>query len=479
MPKANGVLHGNPYAARGWRYDTRMKTWLIMPMTLVLGIPAQWYAFAILGRYVFPHLDRGLFLSPTRRLTLLAAINLVLLFIIFSPWKPHGGDITWSRMVAIAYFSYLGAVALILVFFGTLKLLARGITRDDGSEASGNRLSGGSKDNAGHPTALQEHPGSDMPHGVPGGLQSKPRLGTRVSRRSFLKWGTVAGVGAAVGIARSGLVEAYEAPMVEHFTVTHPSLHGLSRPLTFIQASDFHYGWFFGLPQLEGIVEALNQLDGDAVVLTGDIFHSRRTDVQSSEPVLRRLRKRRFGNFVVLGNHELYTGKARSIASFTRSGLIHLDSAWTSLPAGDTTIHLGGLSDPLTEWSRVPTSFLFRRLMDRVPQSPGMRLLLCHRPSILSLAAVGEMDLVLTGHTHGGQMILPLPGARKGFSPAQCFTRYPHGWYRKFDCRMYVNRGAGLIYVPWRINCPPEITLFHLSAPPPEYRGRVARVARS
>ena len=440
-----------------------------------------------LRRYVFPGRN-GLFgLSRARKFALLAAINCTLLFVVFAPWKLHSGEIAWGRMVAITYFSYLGVVAWIVVFFLMLGLAARGITRPDNacdssfqSPEACSRCA--STDTPTSPGALPEDSGQGNrgSQGEHPSRQPSQDRGHHVSRRSFLKWGSIAGVGAALGTARHGLAEVYQLPVVEEFDITHPSLHGLSRPMTVIQATDCHYGWFFGSPQLEVLVESLNRLDGDIVVLTGDIFHSRRTNVESSEPILRKLRERRFGNFVILGNHELYTGKARSLASFTRSGLLHLDSTWASLDAGGTIIHLGGLTDPLSEWVRTPSSFLFRELLDREPKGAGMRMLLCHRPSVLSLAAAAGIDLVLTGHTHGGQMIVPQAGEPKGFSPAQCFTPYTHGWYRKFSCRMYVNRGVGMIYVPWRINCPPEIAVFHLSAPPPGFeRGAAAVVRRS
>jgi predicted MPP superfamily phosphohydrolase len=91
-----------------------------------------------------------------------------------------------------------------------------------------------------------------------------------------------------------------------------------------------------------------------------------------------------------------------------------------------------------------------------------VRILLSHRPSILEVASVAGFDLVLAGHIHGGQIIVPVPGSVRGVSLAAIASRYTHGWYRHGDCRMYLNRGAGLTFVPFRVNCPPEIAVFRL-----------------
>jgi len=270
---------------------------------------------------------------------------------------------------------------------------------------------------------------------------------------------------ASAGAMGYGLSEGFQGPVVNEFEISHKSLEGLVKPVTVVQVTDLHFGWFCDAPELERLVGLLNSIKADAVILTGDIFHSQYTPVESSEPILRKLIPRRYGNLVVMGNHELYVGGARSLESFRKSGLTHLGNKWISLQGEGAVIHVGGLDDLLVDWVPTPESETFGRLMDRSPRGAGMRILLCHRPSILPLASYGGFDLVLAGHTHGGQMVIPWPGSSRGLSPAGVVSYYTHGWYRKFRCRMYLNRGAGLIYVPWRINCPPEIGVFHLVSP--------------
>jgi predicted MPP superfamily phosphohydrolase len=77
-------------------------------------------------------------------------------------------------------------------------------------------------------------------------------------------------------------------------------------------------------------------------------------------------------------------------------------------------------------------------------------------------AAEGFADVVLAGHVHGGQIVFPAGGQGRGVSIARVAYEYTHGWYKKNDVCMYVNRGVGLTFLPWRINCSPEILILHL-----------------
>jgi predicted MPP superfamily phosphohydrolase len=296
-------------------------------------------------------------------------------------------------------------------------------------------------------------------------VQLKPVPSSHVlssTRRSFLKWTTAAGLVAAAGYAGHGIAEAYARPVLEEFDLFYPELEGLTRPLTLIQITDFHFGMFLGSPELERLVQLVNALEGDAVLITGDVFHSPLTRVELATPILKKLKPRRLGNFAVLGNHDFYTGESLAAQSLKDSGLTLLRHQWISFREGSANIHLGGIDDPMVNWvwgSQFPK---FEGFMAKAPTSPGMRILLSHRPSVLPIASQAGIDFVLSGHIHGGQIIFPYPGRDRGLSIARLASPFTHGWYRIGKSRMYLNRGIGLTFVPWRINCPAEITLFHL-----------------
>ncbi len=99
-----------------------------------------------------------------------------------------------------------------------------------------------------------------------------------------------------------------------------------------------------------------------------------------------------------------------------------------------------------------------------MPKSPGLKLLLSHRPTILPYAADAEIDLVLSGHIHGGQIVLPMPGLERGLSIAEAVSEYTYGWYSRGKSRMYLSRGVGLTFLPWRLHCSPEIAVINLES---------------
>ena len=101
--------------------------------------------------------------------------------------------------------------------------------------------------------------------------------------------------------------------------------------------------------------------------------------------------------------------------------------------------------------------------------------MLSHRPDVFRYAAAQKIDVVLAGHTHGGQVIIPVPRREKGISIANIVSKYTYGWDKRKSSRMYVNRGVGLTFLPWRLHCPPEIAIIKLSAPADKANRRLVK----
>lgn len=446
----------------------------------VLGaflILCQWYVFSRVREHLFSRR------RPITRKVAYPVLALIGFLNLAGIQLSMGGallpeDSLWRQVASVLFFSYLGSVLLLSLWFAALGIVSRVPRLKDAlfDTVASMRSCAGSV--ASEKGCVVSGPGksstrglpSECPHPEPrsvltgGDLESTASL-PALTRRSFLRWGAVAGVSLTAGSGTYGLVEAYQGPVVEEFHLSHPDLAGLNGPVTIIHVTDFHFGPFFGEKDLEDLVGRLNAIPGDALVITGDVFHSPLSPVEPAAPILRKLRPRSIGNFVVMGNHDFYAGESRTVAGLRKSDLIMLRNRWLTFDLGPAKLHLGGIDDPMVNWAWGKAFPDFRRFADTAPNSRGMKVLLSHRPGVFPMAAAVGVDLVLAGHIHGGQIILPTGGPRRGLSLARLASEYTNGWYRQGKHQMYLNRGVGLTFVPWRINCPPEIAVFHLHAP--------------
>ncbi len=415
----------------------------------------QWYVFRSTRKHVW--LRTRPLTRPTAYsvLAVLAAINFAGVRLTFGSSGLHDAG-HHQQVAAVAYFSYLGLALFLCLAFLVLDaadILTRGLGylwRTVRSRA-GNGWS-----RPGEQRTVPET-SSHIVHD----FNSQPKEAF-VSRRSFLKWGGVVSLVGGASLASAGIGEAFRRPTVEEFHFSHPSLNSLPEPLVIIQVTDFHFGLFFQAPELERLVEILNGIEAHAVIITGDLFHSTISPVEDAPGILRGLRPRTWDNLVILGNHDFYTGERRAVRGIERSGLRLLRDEWMTVREGAATIHVGGIDDPMNNWLVGKAFPAFERFADTMPGDSGLRILLSHRPGVLPLAAEKGMDLVLSGHTHGGQVIMPTLMKRRGVSLARVAYPYTHGWYRSGQTRMYLNRGVGLTFVPWRLNCPPEIAVLRL-----------------
>jgi hypothetical protein len=237
-----------------------------------------------------------------------------------------------------------------------------------------------------------------------------------------------------------------------------PGLAGLR----IVQATDLHIGNRMEGARLARMVDRINALDGDLVVLTGDLFDFDPAAVEDGAKRLGRLRAR-LGVYVILGNHDVRTGAetvARGLARFA-PGLRLLRNEIVRLPLADP-LYLAGVEDPGADWSARGVELpALERLAAARPQD-GPTLLLAHRPELFAQAARLGFPLVIAGHTHGGQLALPTPAGR--WNLARVATPYTRGLFRSGRTVLYVNRGLGVGGPALRINCPREIATLVLVA---------------
>jgi hypothetical protein len=225
------------------------------------------------------------------------------------------------------------------------------------------------------------------------------------------------------------------------------SFHGLR----IVQISDIHHGLFRPKEWLSDAVRKANRLKPDIIALTGDYVTYSKRNIEPAAEILGRLRAR-YGVYAVLGNHD-FRVDADAITSALRGQHIDvLRNRHVALRFGGESLYLAGVDD-------YGYGADLRRAVQGIPQEAA-RVLLAHNPRIIHLASRHGVSLVLSGHTHGGQVNLPVLGTVYGRSPER--LRYKIGWDRMGATQIYVSRGIGTIVLPCRLRCPAEITHLEL-----------------
>ena len=228
-----------------------------------------------------------------------------------------------------------------------------------------------------------------------------------------------------------------------------PSFKGLK----IIQLSDFH-SKNFGKMEAR-ILASLKTLNPDFIFITGDIVDWTTKDLDSCKAFWQKLSESYPGKiFGVLGNHEHRNLKFKTIKSLLdESGIKILINESVELERGGQFIYLVGVDDPHLKHDDVEKAMQGVKI--------GMsKIMIAHSPEILRNIKDKNIDLVLTGHTHGGQINIPF--ITDFFLPLKYDKKYKKGLFEEDSTLMYVNRGIGTTTFPFRLNSTPEITLITL-----------------
>jgi len=282
----------------------------------------------------------------------------------------------------------------------------------------------------------------------------------RLTRRRFM----VASACAAGGLA------LYAGEIERHWieiTRRDVFLPGLPPPFDgfrIAQLSDIHMDEYTEPFFLRDAVNHVNRLNPDAVFLTGDfVTHEllpKRFSIGPAWHCADLLNNLQCAHrYAVLGNHDVIVGRKHVIAALTSNGIPVLYNAYLPIEREGGRLWLAGLDDPVEgkpdPGAAIPAS------IRNVPHEPI--ILLCHAPDyaddLINRPEGKAVSLMLAGHSHGGQIRLPI------FGPVVLpilGRKYVEGWFRFGNLQLYVNRGIGTIGAPFRFNCPPEITLFTL-----------------
>jgi predicted MPP superfamily phosphohydrolase len=267
-----------------------------------------------------------------------------------------------------------------------------------------------------------------------------------------------AAVTSLVGAVSMTFVRSTELTNIEIADVelTLPRLTPAFDGYRLVQISDIHMGTWMNRDRLETVVDRINEQQPDLIAITGDFvtFNPVKKWAVELVPPLKRL-SARDGAVAVMGNHDHWTDHRAVRAIIHDSGLIDLSNTIYTLERGTERLHIAGVDDYYYRQDDLPA------VLDQLPED-GAAVLLAHEPDFADhSAAAGRFDLQISGHSHGGQVILPFVGPIVLPSHGR---KYPVGRYQVGDMIQYTNRGVGVVGFYVRINCRPEITVFTLRA---------------
>jgi predicted MPP superfamily phosphohydrolase len=227
-----------------------------------------------------------------------------------------------------------------------------------------------------------------------------------------------------------------------------------------VQISDIHMGGWMNLSRFQSVADLIAAQKPDVLLITGDFLYGHRF-IESSKKGLNDLAEvlsplaASIPSFAVLGNHDYWTNQEAVREMLCRSGVKDLTNTVFVLKRAGENLRLCGLDD--IHHGDVRLDDVIGQLSEN-----GAAILLVHEPDFADIsAATGKFDLQVSGHTHGGQVVIPFYGPpilpRSG-------RKYPSGLYKVGNMFQYTNRGVGVDRMPIRFNCPAEITVFELES---------------
>jgi predicted MPP superfamily phosphohydrolase len=275
---------------------------------------------------------------------------------------------------------------------------------------------------------------------------------SKLTRRQF-----ISGLAAAPLVAVSATA-AYSTLIAPHsYEVTQtdifiPNLPDRFEGFRITQLTDIHHSRIVDLFEVQQVVKIANETKPDLMVLTGDYTTSYRRYIEPCAEVLTGLRAPE-GVWAVLGNHDHYTDPELTTRALERNRIAVMNNSNTVISRGPDAIQLAGIDD----WSWNGTNWLkaFYGRNEKLPL-----VLLSHQPTVLDLEQSKSASLIISGHTHGGQIKLPFIGAPARFATID--MKYANGLFRRGQTQLYVSRGTGVIGLPVRLGVRPEIAVLRL-----------------
>jgi uncharacterized protein len=273
-----------------------------------------------------------------------------------------------------------------------------------------------------------------------------------ISRRTFFKFGTLAC--ATTLFASYPVFFERNIVQINNYRIQIPRLPAAFEGFTITHLTDLHYGPLVSLHHMQHVIEMTNSIAGDIIVCTGDYIHERNSTCQIDEvwPLMDTL-KAPSGVLSVLGNHDHWGDTERSLYWLNKTGQ-NLRHKIRKIERKGQSLWFVGAGDLWED------NISIDYLMKTIPED-DCRIVLAHNPDSADTIIGLKPDLVISGHTHGGQINIPFIGTP--VLPVKN-KNYSFGLKRSFqNIPVFISRGIGWAIYPVRFNCFPEIAVLTLS----------------
>lgn len=281
-------------------------------------------------------------------------------------------------------------------------------------------------------------------------MSDKVDMNVPISRRKFLKFGFLGGVGSLVA-GYPFFIERYLLQVNEYRIPVRNLPEGFSG-FRIVQLADLHFGMLMPKIFIDRVIRKAIALNGDVIVCTGDYVLSG-SDVAEIETVWSMLGRlhAKSGVFSVLGNHDHKKHFSVSLQLLRESGqdIRHRAAA---IEKNGERLWIGGAGDLWTDEINIDKAF------QGVPDNE-CKIVLAHNPDTADMDFATKVDLMISGHTHGGQVNIPFIGAP--VLPVKN-KNYANGFVRSHSTGVFISRGIGWAIAPVRLNCHPEIAVLNL-----------------
>lgn len=285
-----------------------------------------------------------------------------------------------------------------------------------------------------------------------------PASSAPMSRRTFLKRSIQVTLGLVASTSLSGAYSRWIEPywtQIEHVEVRLAKLPSNFDSFRIVHFSDLHMGFHTKPEQLKELTELIRLAKPDIICFTGDLLDHSTAYIQEAVAFLSKLRAP-YGQYAVLGNHDAFGNRRAVTKGLAQAGFEVLDNKHVALQKEAAQLCIAGVDDP---WVGKPN---IDEALRGIPDD-ACTVLLVHEPDFADEYSQYPVDLQLSGHTHGGQVRIPLIGAL--YTPPYG-SNYTNGLYQVHGSKMqvYTTRGVGMTRLPIRFHCRPELTVITLKS---------------